>query len=148
MEDALKRTVRSLLPELVNQLVPALVEELKPALTQHMAPILAETISNLVAKELKEELLPPIRKSRKIDTVEARLRREFDCKGKRIWCPVSVPPIVRITFVRLYIQVRPIICIQLCDDRTFTSGGGLIKHFSLEHPQKPVQYPKRVVSNH
>ena len=143
----MQRTVQSLLPELINQLVPVLVEEIKPIITEQMAPILAESISSLVANELKRELLPPIRAIGRVDTVEARLHRDFDCKGKTIWCPVSVPPIVRITFVGLYIQVRPIFGIQLCNDRKFTSGGGYIKHFHLEHEDMPTEYLKRVVSN-
>ena len=99
--------LHSLIPELVSQLVPVLVKEIQPIVTDQMAPCLARNVSSLVAEELKKELLPPVRGIGRIDTVEAQLRRNFDGKGRTIWCPVSVPPIVCITFVGLYIQGRP-----------------------------------------
>ena len=90
---------RKMLPMLVQEIVPALAEQLsrKPlpmflqamtsALIEEVVPVLVEKIM----AAMKSEQVPPLSSLRRVDTLEAKIRRELNGAGKKSYCPVSVP---------------------------------------------------------
>ena len=61
----------------------------------------ATALVEKIARDLKDELVPPLRGARRVDTIEARIRHDLDGTRQQCWCPLSVSPLVRITFLAL-----------------------------------------------
>ena len=54
------------------------------------------------ATEQQMQMTPPQREP-KVEGIEIKIRQTFDTTNKTIACPVSVSPVVHITFVGLYV---------------------------------------------
>ena len=94
---------KALAPELARHLVPLLVQELDHRQAERLRE-LTDDLGARVIQMTKEELLPPIRESRRLVTMETKIRRDFDRgQKKRFSCPVSIPLIECLTFVGFYI---------------------------------------------
>ena len=80
-------------------LMPPLLARIEASVLQVVEEKVAPALVERVVASLTDELIPPLRGARRVDTISARIRCEFDGTRRQCWCPVSISPLVLITFL-------------------------------------------------
>ena len=137
---------KALAPELARHLVPLLVQELDHRQAERLDQMTDELGARMI-KMAKEELLPPIRGSKWLVTMETRIRRDFDRGKKRSYHSISPTPQAFLSIPELAKALAPELARHLVHTfyRVFKGGIDHFRYSYSNHHNIFVLQPMRLI---